>query len=297
MPLDRGFLTILSAILVSFLAQPVFCSERTVHLCLVDRSSKNFTGSESQNSRKPSSVNKQGFKVDAAVIRPFRTATVGAEVQGVIEKRYFEEGDLVKAGQLVFEISPDLFETVVRRARERVNALNASREKAYEVLKLKDYLLSHNAATKQEVVKARADATIAKHRINEAKEELALALRDLRKCQVKAPFTGNIVSFYREQFEPVQKFDQLFRIADTSKVYAVVNVPESLLKQVNKGAGALFLRPSRKEFRGTVARIGKAIDPSSRTKKVQVLIDNPKGELEMGMLGSVVFGSHKPVPQ
>jgi RND family efflux transporter MFP subunit len=230
-----------------------------------------------------------GFKVPGAVIRPHRQATVGAEVQGVVQARGFEEGDPIEAGQVVYKISPDLFSLTADRSKERLLALEAAREQAKHELQLRQYLLLHNAATQQEVLRADTEAKISEHRANEARKDLDLALRDVRKSSVRAPFKGHIVTLFKEEHEPVQRFDRLFLIADTSKVHAVANVPETSLSQIVRGSRAEFLRPSGKTYRGMVTRIGKAIDPASRTKKVHVLIDNAAGKLEMGMLGTVKF--------
>ncbi|MFH1115174.1 MAG: efflux RND transporter periplasmic adaptor subunit [Pseudomonadota bacterium] len=249
------------------------------------------TGGSSQGTKpvQPAQANSQSFRAEAAVIRPFRQATVAAEVPGIVEARSFAEGDAVGAGIVIFEISPDRYKLGAEKSRERMLALEAARERAEQELKLKEYLLSHNAATRQEVLKARTEAKITEHQSNEAQKDYEFARRDLDKSLVRAPFKGHIVAFYREPHEAVQRFEQLFLIADTSQVYAVVNVPEAQAAQLGKGSPAVFVRPERGSFPGTVAGIGKAIDPASRTKKVQVLIDNARGKLEMGMLGAVEF--------
>lgn len=228
-------------------------------------------------------------KIDGAVIRPFHQATVSTEVQGIIEKRPSKEGDLVKSGEVIFEISPDFFDIVARRARERLEALEVAREQAHEDLKIKEELMTRDAATVQDITRARSEAKIADHKTREAKLDLDLALRDTQRCQIKAPFNGYIVTLYRDAHEAVQRFDQLFLIADTSKVYAVANVPQSLLSAVKKGARALFSSPSGITLEGTVDKLEALIDPSSQTKKVYVLLDNTEARLEMGMIGSVTF--------
>ncbi len=237
----------------------------------------------------PSRDRAQSFRTEAAVIRPFRQATVAAEVPGIVRTRNSAEGDEVEAGDVIFEISPERYKLSAEKSHERMLALEVAQERAAQELKLKEYLLSHNAATRQDVLKAQAEAKIAEHRRNEARKEFEFARRDMEKSLVRAPFKGYIVAFHREPHEAVQRFEQLFLLADTSKVYAVVNVPEAQLSRLRKGSLAIFVRPSGERFDGTVSMIGKAIDPASRTKKVHVLIDNAQGRLEMGMLGAVEF--------
>jgi membrane fusion protein (multidrug efflux system) len=228
-------------------------------------------------------------KIEGAVIRPVHQATVSAEVQGIIERRHSKEGDLVKSGDVIFEISPELFDLVARRARERLEALEVAREQAHEDLKIKQELMTRDAATVQDITRAGAEAKIADHKTAEAKLDLDLALRDKQRCRITAPFNGYIVSLYRDAHEAVQRFEQLFLIADTSKVYAATNVPQSILSVVKKGTKASFSSGSGITVEGKVDKLEALIDPSSQTKKVYVLLDNKEAQLEMGMIGSVTF--------
>jgi RND family efflux transporter MFP subunit len=246
------------------------------------------TSSEPKTDRRtPPSLS--SYKVEGGIVRAYRQATVAAEVQGVVEKRRHKEGDLVKKGAVIFEFSKELFKIIADRARERLGAFQAAKEQADEELRLKESLMSNDAATQQEIIKTRAEAKVASHRAKEAALELELALRDLRKCDVAAPFTGYIVAFYKDAYESVQRFDPLFVIADVSKVYAVVNVAQSLLSQTFTGTKAIFTTPVGALFEGIVDKVEAPIDPSSQTKKVYVIIDNSNGKLEMGMLGQVTF--------
>jgi RND family efflux transporter MFP subunit len=229
------------------------------------------------------------YKVEGGIIRAYHQATVAAEIQGVINKRYYREGDLVKHGDIIFSISEELFKLIADRAKERLGAFLAAQEQAEEELRLKESLMSRDAATLQEIIRTRAEAKVAGHRAKEAAIELELALRELKKCKITAPFSGYIIAFHKDAYESVQRFDPLFVIADMSKVYAVVNVAQSLLSQTVKRTKALFTTASGASFEGIVDKIEAPIDPSSQTKKVYVMIDNSSGRLEMGMLGQVTF--------
>jgi RND family efflux transporter MFP subunit len=266
-----------------------YCSPADLRVSLAEPAHEPGIHPSRPEQAKPLQGSAKPFRTEAAVIRPFRQATVAAEVSGVVEARYFEEGDAVNAGDIIFELSRERYKLFAKKSHERLLALDAALERAGQNLKLKEYLFSHNAATRQEVLRAGTEAKIAEHRRNEAEDDFELARRDVEKSLVRAPFKGYIVAFYRKPHETVQRFEQLFLIADTSRVYAVVNVPETHLPRLRKGSRAVFVRPSGKRFDGTVAIIGKAIDPASRTKKVHVLIDNAQGKLEMGMLGAVEF--------
>ena len=69
----------------------------------------------------------------------------------------------------------------------------------------------------------------------------------------------------------------------------VVNVPEPFARSMRRGGSAkvdVTERPGRK-FDGTIAYLSDAIDPVSRTLRVEVLIDNSGGELLPGAYARV----------
>ena len=225
--------------------------------------------------------------VEAVVVNPYRTVTVGALVGGSIESFPFEEGDFVSEGALVVQIGTRRYELSAQRAEERMRLLEVASERAQEEARIKKEIFAHDGTTRQEVLKYRAEADMAKIRIDEAKKELDLALFDLDACKVTAPFSGHISAKNKQVGETTDRFERIFTIVDSSRVHAVAHVPESILPKIKKGMEATFVYSADKKFRGVIERMGKVIDPKSRTKKVYLLIDNADNELEVGMNGTL----------
>jgi RND family efflux transporter MFP subunit len=237
--------------------------------------------------RQSSHVEDVSLQVEAVVINPYRTANIGSQVGGVIDRYYAEEGDMVLEGQVVAELATRRYVLQADRAAERVKALEAALHRAEEDARIKGDIFAEEATTRQEVLKAQAEAEIALRRLAEAQRELDLALFDLDACRVKAPFTGYVAQRFKQPDEPVERLEKIFSIVDTSRVHAVANVPENLLSRFEKGKEAVFVYGPAKEFRGKIDRVAKLIDPKSKTKRVYLVIQNTGNELEAGMSGSI----------
>ena len=166
-------------------------------------------------------------RIEAAVVHPYRSANVGVEVKGVIDKINFEEGESVSRNDVVVEIASDRYKLLAKKAQERVKGLELSLKNAKKNLRIKEDLLSLNAGTQQDVTKAKTQVDIEKYRLLEAREELKLAEMDLESCKVDAPFSGFLAVRYKQPDEVVNQYDNVFALVDKSKVYAVANVPES----------------------------------------------------------------------
>ena len=105
-----------------------------------------------------------------------RAVEVRARVQGIIEKRLYDEGSFVKAGQLLFQIERDQYEAQVQQAEAQLDS--ATRE-----WKRVRPLYEKNAVSQKERDNARAA-------YDSARAELRQARINLDYCQVVAPVSG-----------------------------------------------------------------------------------------------------------
>lgn len=225
--------------------------------------------------------------IEAAIITPYQSANVGAEIPGIVESVNFKEGDFIKQGQVVVELSRERYATMARKAKESMNAITLTVKRWEQEVALKQELLTFNGATRQELLQARTDLEIAQTRLKEAKEELRLAELNLEGCRIRAPFTGYLASRLKQPYEPVRNYDPIFAMVDASKVYAQANVPEGLLSSFKRGMDAIFENAEGVVFRGKIDSVGSVMDPKSTTKKVFVLIENTAGDLEIGSSGTL----------
>jgi RND family efflux transporter MFP subunit len=131
------------------------------------------------------------------------------------------------------------------------------------------------------------DKAIAASKSNVAAAEANLArLNQLLTYQtVRAPFAGVIT--LRNVDSGVLVTDGstlLFRIAQTDRLRAYLNVPQADAGSVRVGQQATLSTPDQpgRKFTGTVARTANALDPATRTLLVEVQVPNPQAMLIPG---------------
>ena len=107
-----------------------------------------------------------------------RTAQVRARVEGIVEKRLFEEGSDVREGEPLFHLDDRVYRTAAQAAEAdvEVKKLNLARVES---------LLPIKAVSQQEVDLARAT-------LKQAQAQLARARLDLENATVPAPISGRI---------------------------------------------------------------------------------------------------------
>jgi RND family efflux transporter MFP subunit len=232
-------------------------------------------------------------RIEATAVTAFQKADVPTEVPGVIAAVNFREGDKIEAGSVVVQINERQLAYEVEKGEAKVRTLELSFELAESELSAQQEMFSLDASSLQELLKKKTEVNLAASRLNEAKADLKLSRLNLERCQIRAPFTGHLASLSKQPFEACRGLDTLFSIIDSSKVYIIANVPEELGPSFKEGGRVVFAPRTGVQHYGKVERVGKVIDPKSKTMKVYVLIENEKAELEVGMTGSLSLVKEK----
>lgn len=227
------------------------------------------------------------FRAEATIVNAFRKADVVAQVQGVITRINFKEGEFIEQGQVVVQFDDRRYRYEVERLTYKEKGLELALELAKETLKIQEELYSSEAAALQGVLKQRSEVANLEAALGEAKADLNLAKLNLENCTIRAPFSGHLATLYKQPFEGCSSFEKVFHLVDSQKVYTVANVSVGNVRRFKVGEKALFISDSGGRFHGLIERIGKIVDPKSHTKKVYVLITNEDGRLEVGISGSL----------
>jgi multidrug efflux pump subunit AcrA (membrane-fusion protein) len=122
----------------------------------------------------------------------------------------------------------------------------------------------------------------------------------IRAMPVYAPISGYVTGRTAYHGMKVMPADTLFDILDLSHVWVLADVYEYELPRLSVGQKAtvtLSYWPGR-VWNGTVTYVYPAVDEKTRTVKVRVELDNPKGELKPEMFADVtIHGSAREVLQ
>jgi len=123
-------------------------------------------------------------------VYPIQTAAVASQVDGIVRKVAFHEGDEVRQGQLLFEIDPIPYraaynQAVANLARDKATLVNANAEVVrYDDLVAKDYV------TKEQADQIRANAGVAVATVAADSATVANAKFNLDNSTVRAPISG-----------------------------------------------------------------------------------------------------------
>ena len=133
--------------------------------------------------------------------------------RGYLQNIYVDEGQVVKKGQLMFQIMPMIYEAEMQKAKAEVNFA----EIEYRNTKS---LADSNIVSPNELALANA-------RLNMAKAEFTLAQAHLDFTRIRAPFDGIMDRFHVRLGSLVDEGELLTTLSDNSKMWVYFNVPEA----------------------------------------------------------------------
>lgn len=214
------------------------------------------------------------------VVYADKEANLGTTLPGKVEKIHSQKGDFVKEGELLVELSGEMY----AQALAEKNTL----EKDYQrVSRLRD----KGSISQQEYdhVKAKYEAAQAKARMMK------------KNSEVRAPFSGTIVEFLVKEgenflFSPGLKpgyshTSGIVRLMKMDKLKVEIDVNEKDIGKVYRDQEAKVVCDAfpADTITGKVQNIDPALSASTHSGKVEVIIDNRDRKLKPGMYAKVLL--------
>ena len=278
----QNYYKYLNSVLILFIALSIFgCSKQEAEEKEVIRPVRTF------EIPSPGQFSQRNFPGRAKATQEIDLAF---RVSGPLITFPVDVGDTVKVGDIVARIDPRDFEVNVQSAQGKLdNAIAASRRAQSEYQRELNILKQDPGATSQTAVdRKREQRDKAKANIKSFAAELESAKDQLEYTYLKAPFDGNVVNTYVENFENVQAKQPILRILDDSLIEMVVNIPESLISLAPhvEDIKVVFDPFPDTEIQAQIKEIGTEASATTRTYPVTLVMQQPEGKKILpGMAG------------
>jgi len=226
-------------------------------------------------------------------VSAYTTAPIYARTNGYLKRWLVDLGAHVKAGQLLAEIDTPEVDQQLYQAEADLHTAQANEKLAQSTAGRWAALLKTDSVSKQEADERLGDYA-SKTALTASAEANLRRLRDLQSFQrIVAPFDGTVTVRNVDVGQLVSNGNgqELFHIADLSKLRIGVQVPQPYAPQMRIGLGATlhFAEHPDQQYPSKIVRTADALDARTRTLLVELEVDNAKGELFPGAYTEVHF--------
>lgn len=255
----------------------------------------------------------------SGTIKPINTITVGTQVSGTVARIYVDYNSQVKAGQLLAELDPSLFQANVDQSTAKLSNAQASLAKAQAALAYKknnylryQHLYQKNYVSKDDVELARsnylaaeADLAAARAEVSASQASLNNNLTNLGYSKITSPVDGTVISRAVDVGQTVAasfNTPTLFEVAkDLTQMQIETSVSEADIGKIKVGQQVEYTLDGYQDkiFEGTVTQVRLASTTTNNVVSYTVIVsvDNKDGFAIPGMSAnvSIITGQAKDV--
>lgn len=232
-----------------------------------------------------------------ADVRAARYAEIRSRFRGIIESVSVDEGQEVKAGQVLFTINARARKQDLAVSRAATVAVEAELQAAQLELENTQLLTDKNVVSPAELARANSKVQMLRARLDEAKAAAGRTAVELDRAEIRAPFSGRINRIPFKTGSTIDEHAQLTTIGDTHEMLAYFSVTEREYLELNKAESNTDPRTVRLKLadgstfaqEGAVDAVDSEIDAATGTIAYRARFANPQGLLKHGSSAKVVL--------
>jgi len=223
-------------------------------------------------------------------LQAYRTAQVRARVEGVIEKRFFQEGSEVKAGTSLFQIDARSYKAAAESARADLAIANQTVARYKPLLEIKAVSQQEFDLANAKAKQAEAASILAAQALEYASVPAAISGRIGRAMVTEGAFVGKGDATLLATIEQIDPIYANFTQSGANLLRLKQAVKSGNLKRADTIKAQLVLEDgSIYSKAGKIFFTDMAVDPGTGAVSMRATFPNPNRELLPGMFVRVRF--------
>src|SRR6266576_1171875 len=200
-------------------------------------------------------------------------------------------GDYVEQGLTLAHIRREDLQNQVAQAQAQLDQAAAQHTRADQDFQRAKVLFSTQSLTKPDYDKSQEAFNATQAAMDNAKATLLQSQLTLGDADLKAPFSGYILSRNIDLGSLVSPSTSAFTIADIGRVKVAFGAPDYVLSRLRLGQElTIQTENDAVPVKGRVTSISPAADTRNRIFAVELTVGNRDGHLKPGMIASVGLG-------
>jgi|Transcript_78785 membrane fusion protein (multidrug efflux system) len=217
-----------------------------------------------------------GAPIITGAIQPARRADLRAEVAAVVLQVARDNGERVRAGDLIIRLDPTAIRDSLTSAEEALRAAQQSFEQTERVLARQRTLNQQGMISTQALEDAEVRRNAAQSELAAARARVVTARQQVTRTEIRAPFDGVVSERKISVGDTVQIGRELIKVIDPASMRFEGQISADRLGELKLGQPVAFRINGLgdTEFRGKLARIDASANATTRQVEVIAEFDD-----------------------
>jgi multidrug efflux system membrane fusion protein len=231
-------------------------------------------------------------------VEAYSTISVKSQIEGVLTRVHFKEGQYVNKGDILFTIDPRPYEAALKQAEANLAKDNAQLENAHKEVSRYEDLVKKGYVAQEQYDQIRTNAAALEATINADKAMVENAHLQLKYCYIYSPIngrTGNLIANEGNLIK-ANADNPMVTINQIQPIYVTFSVPEQYLNEIKKYMAAMKLNVealiSKEDVmpeQGVLTFIDNTVDMATGTIKLKGTFANKGKRLWPGQFVNVLL--------
>lgn len=221
-------------------------------------------------------------------IKPFEEISIVTPTGGDVKGIYYKNGDLVKKGELILELTDAEVESNYYEAQG--NLLKAKSNYSTKKISFEKYekLFKKELISEEDYLNMKNLYETAQGELKIAEATYISAKDKFDRLKVVSKIDGIVTDLFVKNYEKIIENTKLLTVIDISKLEVSVAISGKDLESTKVGEEAnIYIEELGRDYKGIISEINRSSDSDSKKYLVKILVDNKDGKILKGMYAKV----------
>jgi RND family efflux transporter MFP subunit len=230
------------------------------------------------------------FLTTSGKIEAVNSANLSTRMMGYVDEIYVKVGEKVRKGQQLISISNTDLTAKLAQVNASVTEATAAYNNAEKDFNRFTSLFNENSASQKELDDITANYTMAKARLEGAKQMKNEVSAQFSYANIRAPFSGTVTNKFINVGDMANPGMPLLEVESPGKFQVLAMVPESEILQIKANTDVgVVLKSLGKTVQGKVVEVSTSAKNTGGQYMVKVVLDKTDATVMSGMYATVQF--------
>ena len=230
------------------------------------------------------------FLTTSGKIEAVNSANLSTRMMGYVDRIYVQVGEQVRKGQQLISISNTELSAKLAQVNAGITEATAAFSNAEKDFNRFTALFNENSASQKELDDITANYTMAKARLEGAKQMKNEVNAQFSYANIRAPFSGTVTNKFINVGDMANPGMPLLEVESPGKFQVLAMVPESEILQIKTDTDVnVVLKSLGKTVKGKVVEVSTSAKNTGGQYMVKVMLEKTDATVMSGMYATVQF--------